>query len=244
MYRATGAGKEPVCPAMMSMAALMQGYLSVSDAEAVELTVVDLRWQMVLDRLGSTEPVFSQGAFQEFRERMIRHDLDRQIMEKTIALARSSGAFDFRKLPKTLRVAIDSMPLEGASRVEDTVNLLAHAGRKIVDCVAALLAWPRERVCKEAGIPLLAESSVKKALDYTWSDPEDKAEAVSLLVMQLTSLERWLGKQLPEALKQPPLSENIETLHQILKQPVRLASRRYHNQSRNHSAPARRPGCD
>src|SRR5260370_36111832 len=89
MYRDTGAGKEPVCPAMMSMAALMQGYLGVSDAEAVELTVVDLRWQMVLDRLGSTETVFSQGAFHDFRERMIRHDMDRRVMEKTIALART-----------------------------------------------------------------------------------------------------------------------------------------------------------
>src|SRR5438876_1560864 len=148
MYRDTGAGKDPVCPAMMAMAGLMQGYLGVSDAEAVELTVVDLRWQMVLDRLGSTEPVFSQGAFQEFRERMIRYDMDRRVMEKTIALARTTGAFDFKKLPKSLRVAVDSSPLEGAGRVEDTVNLLAHAGRKIVDCVAQLLDWPRERVCK------------------------------------------------------------------------------------------------
>jgi hypothetical protein len=218
MYRDTGAGKEPVCPAMMAMAALMQGYLSVSDAEAVELTVVDLRWQMVLDRLGSTEPVFSQGAFQEFRERMIRHDMDRRVMEKTIALARTTGAFDFKKLPKTLRVAMDSSPLEGAGRVEDTVNLLAHAGRKIVDCVADLLSWTRERVCKEAGIPLLAESSVKKALDYTWSDPEDKAEAVSLLVTQLTFLERWIQKRLPEELARPPLKEHVETLHQIMDQ--------------------------
>jgi hypothetical protein len=29
------------------MAVILQGYLGVSDAEAVELTVVDLRWQMV-----------------------------------------------------------------------------------------------------------------------------------------------------------------------------------------------------
>ena len=218
MYRDTGAGKDPVCPAMMAMAALMQGYLGVSDAEAVELTVVDLRWQMVLDRLGSTEPVFSQGAFQEFRERMIRHDMDRLVMEKTIALARTTGAFDFKKLPKSLRVAVDSSPLEGAGRVEDTVNLLAHAGRKIVDCVAGLLDWSRERVCKEARIPLLAESSVKKALDYTWSDPEDKADAVALLVTQLTFLERWIQKRLPEELSRPPLSEHIETLHQIMNQ--------------------------
>src|SRR5258706_5518454 len=48
MYRGTGAGKEPVAPAMMAMAVLLQGYVGASDAEAVELTVVDLRWQMVL----------------------------------------------------------------------------------------------------------------------------------------------------------------------------------------------------
>jgi hypothetical protein len=87
-----------------------------------------------------------------------------------------------------------------------------------VDCVAGLLEWPYERVCKEAGIPLLAESSVKRALDYTWSDPEDKADAVTLLVSQLTSLERWIQKRLPEELKRPPLLETVETLHQIIAQ--------------------------
>jgi len=218
MYRDTGAGKDPVCPARMAMAVLMQGYLAVSDAEAVQLTMVDLRWQMVLDRLGSTEEAFSQGAFQEFRQRLIRHDMDRVLLEKTVALARTTKAFDYRKLPKDLRVAIDSSPLEGAGRVEDTVNLLAHAGRKIVDCVAGLLSWPRERVCTEAGIPLLAESSVKKALDYTWSDPADKAEAVSVLVGQLSSLEAWIRDRLPEEIARPPLKGHVETLHQVMAQ--------------------------
>src|SRR5690606_29407020 len=99
----------------------------MSDGEMVELTVVDLRVQMVLDRLGEGEPAFSQGALQEFRERLIRADLDRRLLERTVALARSTREFDPRKLPKTLRVAIDSSPLEGAGRVEDTFNLLAHA---------------------------------------------------------------------------------------------------------------------
>lgn len=218
MYRNTGAGKDPVCPARMAMAALMQGYLGVSDAEAVQLTMVDLRWQMVLDCLGNTEEAFSQGALQEFRQRLIRHDMDRALLEKTIALARTTQAFDYRKLPKDLRLAIDSSPLEGAGRVEDTVNLLAHAGRKIVDCVADLLSWPRERVCTDAGIPLLAASSVKKALDYTWSDPADKAEAVSVLVSQLTSLEAWIRDRLPHELARPPLQEHLETLHQVMTQ--------------------------
>jgi hypothetical protein len=46
MYRTTGAGKEARPPAMMAMAMLVQGYLGISDAEMIELTVLDLRVQM------------------------------------------------------------------------------------------------------------------------------------------------------------------------------------------------------
>jgi len=218
MYRDTGAGKEPVCPALMAMAVLLQGYLGASDAEAVELTVVDLRWQMVLDCLGTDEPAFSQGALSEFRARLIRHDMDRRLLERSAELARRTQAFDFRKLPKTLRVAIDSSPLEGAGRVEDTVNLLAHAGRKLVSCAAAMLDWTPEQVCKDAGIWLLSDSSVKKALDFTWTDPSDQAEAVTTVVEQLTRLERWVRRELSEAMKHPPLKEHVETVKQLIAQ--------------------------
>ena len=218
MYRSTGAGKDPKPPAMMAMALLLQGYVGASDAEAVELTVVDLRWQMVLGVLGADEPAFSQGAFQAFRERLIAADLDRRLLERTAELARTSGAYDPRKLPKTLRVAIDSSPLEGAGRVEDTINLLAHAGRKIVSCAATLLDWSTERVCVEAGIPLLLESSVKKALDLAWSDATEKATAIPRLVEQLVRLDLWIDGQFGPDAKQPPLKEHIETLHQLIHQ--------------------------
>ena len=132
MYRRTGAGKPALPPALMAMATLVQGYLGVSDAEMVELTVVDLRVQLVLGCLGAEAPPFSQGALQEFRERLIAADLDRRVLERTVELAKRTKAFDHRKLPKTLRVAIDSSPLEGAGRVEDTYNLLAHAARNVL----------------------------------------------------------------------------------------------------------------
>ncbi len=218
MYRQTGAGKEPVCPGLMAMAMLLQGYEGVSDAEAVERTVIDLRWQMALDCLGQGDPAFSQGAFQEFRQRMIATDMDRRVLERTVEVARKTGAFDFRKLPKSLRVAIDSMPLEGAGRVEDTINLLAHAGRKVVACAAKILDWPVERVCDEAGAPLLGASSVKAALDRTWGGAEDRDEAVSELVEQLTALEQWLQNHLPGEVKEPPLSKHLATVHQLVDQ--------------------------
>jgi len=215
MYRDTGAGKDPTAPALLAMALLLQCYHGVSDVEAVALTVVDLRWQMVLDRLGSAEAAFAQDTLRGFRERLIRTDMDRRLLERTVEFARRTQAFDWRKLPKDLRVAIDSSPLEGAGRVEDTINLLAHAARKVILCAADLLHWPVERVATAAGMPLLLESSVKKALDLEWSDPDAKAQAVATLARQIESLAAWLRDKLPEEMKQPPLKEHIDTWAQI-----------------------------
>src|SRR6266542_7088648 len=150
MYRDTGAGQEPVPPALLAMIALLQSYLGVSDAEAVELTVVDLRWHMVLDRLGSTKPACAQGTLVDFRERLIRTDMDRRLLERTVEMARQSKIFDWRKLPKSLRVAIDSSPLEGAGRVEDTINLLGHAARTIVTTMARWLEVTVDAACAQA----------------------------------------------------------------------------------------------
>ena len=215
MYRDTGAGRDPVPPALLAMAMLLQAYEGMSDAEAVEMTVVDLRWQMVLDRLGCEEPAFAQGTLAAFRERLIRTDMDRRLLERTVELARKSKAFDFKKLPKTLRVAIDSSPLEGAGRVEDTINLLGHAARKVAMCAADLLGWPLERVAKEAGIPVLLETSIKVALDLEWSVPDAKTEAINILIEQVDALDAWLRNKLSEERSRPPLKEHVETLAQI-----------------------------
>jgi hypothetical protein len=214
-YRTTGAGKDALPPAMLAMAMLVQGYLGISDAEMVELTVVDLRVQMVLGCLGAEAPAFSQGALQIFRERLIAADLDRRVLERTVALAKQTKAFDHRKLPKTLRVAIDSSPLEGAGRVEDTYNLLAHAARNVIRCAAHMLGWPVDRVCAEAGIPLLAGSSLKAALDIDWNDAGEKAAALNTVAQQLDALQAWLERRLPEDIAAPPLKAHLETLAQI-----------------------------
>jgi hypothetical protein len=218
MYRRSGAGKPPVPPALMAMASLLQGYVGASDAEAVELTVVDLRWQMVLGCLGNTEPAFSQGALHDFRHRMIRGNMDRRLLERTVELACQTKGFDAKKLPKTLRIATDSSPLEGAGRVEDTVNLLGHGARNVVACVAALLDWEVDEVCAAAGIPVLLDPSVKKGLDCEWGDPTQKTNALQVLVDQLASLQTWIEQRLPEEIAQPPLKETIDTLKQLIEQ--------------------------
>src|SRR6266571_1482972 len=185
MYRTTGAGKEALPPALMAMAMLVQGYL------------------------GAEAPPFSQGALQEFRERLIAADMDRRVLERTVELAKRTKAFDYRKLPKTLRVAIDSSPLEGAGRVEDTFNLLAHAATHVVRYAAGLLGWTAEKVCTQAGVPLLLESSIKKALDIDWNEAGAKAEALTTFSRQLDALESWMAHRLPEEVAKPPLKEHV-----------------------------------
>jgi hypothetical protein len=152
---------------------------------------------------------------QEFRERLIAADLDRRVFERTVELAKTTQAFDHRKLPKTLRVAIDSSPLEGAGRVEDTFNLLAHAARNVVRCAADLLGWTDEQVCRAAGIPLLVESSIKRALDIDWNDAVEKTDAIKTFTRQLDALQSWITRQFPNEMAQPPLKERVEALVQI-----------------------------
>lgn len=218
MYRQTGAGKAPVPPGLMAMATLLQGYLRASDATMVELTVFDLRVQIVLDCLGHREPAFSQGALSEFRQRLIRTQMDRRLLERTVEVAARQREFDWRQLKATLKVAIDSRPLEGAGRVEDTLNLLGHAGRKVAQAAARVLGWPLEKVCREAGIPVLLESSIKKALDVDWNQAEQKTQALQTLCQQLDRLEDWLKKHLPIQLNQSVLAEPLKVLAQLRNQ--------------------------
>lgn len=218
VYRDTGAGRVPHPPALMAMVVLLQMYTQTSDAEAVQRSVVDLLWQMALDCLGATKPPFSQGSIHDFRQRLIAHDLDRRLLERTAELAKETGAFDPKKIPKTLRVAADSKPLQGAGRVEDTINLLGHAARDIVRCVASLLGEAPEDVARGAKIPFLLETSTKLALDTDWTHPQQKSRALQKLLRQLGNLVSYVRSRLPEEAKQPPLCEQLETLEQIMDQ--------------------------
>jgi hypothetical protein len=215
MYRDTGEGKQPIAPALLCMVLLLQAYTGASDADAIDLIVDDRRWQLVLDMLGAEEPAFAQGTLQNFRDRLIRHDMDRRLLERTVELAKKTKAFDWKKLPKTLRIAVDSRPLEGAGRVEDTINLLGHAAFKLLRGAAMLLERRAEEIAACAGAPLFLVSSVKTGLDIDWSDPEQQTWAVGELVRQIDALSEWIRTQAGLAADEPPLKDLFETIAQL-----------------------------
>ena len=123
LYADKPKGHPPIPPAQLALATILQAYTGVSDDEVIEATTMDRRWQLVLDCLDCPEPPFSKATLLAFRQRLIAHDFDRRLIERTLQVAQASGAFS----PKALRVALDSSPLWGAGKVEDTYNLLGHA---------------------------------------------------------------------------------------------------------------------
>lgn len=218
MYRDTGAGVPPNPPALMCMVLLLQSYVKVSDAEAVEASVMDARWKLVLDCLEAQEPAFSQGSLQQFRQRLIAHDMDQRLLERTIEVARMSQGFDWKKLPKALEVAIDSRPLVGAGRVEDIFNLLGHAARKVVACASKQTALSAQQICSQAGCPLFVASSIKAGLDIDWSDPEQKLQAINELVEQVEALNRWVQSELHHRSTDDPIERYLDALAQFQQQ--------------------------
>src|SRR6516225_7592233 len=213
-YSAEPGGKEPVEAGMLTLATLLQAYCHVGDRDAVELTVMDKRWQMVLDCLGAEKPPFSQGTLCNFRLRLMAHDLDKILLERTVTLAEQTGGFGARQL----RAALDSTPLFGAGRVEDTLNLLGHALRKAVGLAAKALGTSAEVLMAEAGLGLVGQSSLKAALDLDWGAPTARASALRLVLEEVARWQSWLEQQQRLSAQEPPMQEVLETLDQIVAQ--------------------------
>jgi hypothetical protein len=192
-------GQPPVPPAQLALATILQAYTGVSDDEVIEAAVMDRRWQLVLDCLGAEEPPFAKGTLVGFRKRLIERDLDRRLVERTVELAAATGGFGAR----ALRAALDSSPLWGAGRVEDTWNLMGHALRKALGVIAAVQGWGQAAgtavVAAQAGVPQLAVSSLKAALDADWDDPAARDAALAQVLGLLDQVEAFTAGQYGDA---------------------------------------------
>ncbi len=194
-YTDSPKGQPPVPPAQLALATILQAYTGVSDDEVIEATVMDRRWQLVLDCLDSGQPPFAKGTLVGFRKRLIERNLDRRLVERTVELAARTRGFGAR----ALRAALDSSPLWGAGRVEDTLNLMGHALRKALGVIAAVQGRGQAAgtavVAAQAGVPQLAASSLKAALDLDWDDPATAGLALAQVLGWLDQVEAFTAGQ-------------------------------------------------
>jgi hypothetical protein len=207
-------GTAPVPPALLAMVTLLQAYDQIGDAEAVVTAQLDPRWQMALGCMGATKAPFSQGVLVKFRGRMIAHDLDQKLLARTIELAKRTGKFGWQHL----QAALDSSPLLGAGRIEDTWNLIGRALGAVVTCAAKAVARPRAQVMAEAALTLVGRSSLKAALDIDWDDPAAQAAALEQLLSEVDRMERWVAAQPATTQATPALQDALTALRAVLTQ--------------------------
>src|SRR5437016_4922544 len=216
LYRKAERGQPPVAPAMLALALILEAYSGVSDDEVIEATVMDRRWQLVLDCLDTEQAPFSKGTLVAFRKRLIEAQMDRRLIERTIEMANQSQAFG----PRALRAALDSSPLWGAGRVEDTYNLVGHALKKVLRVVADQQGRELTEVAKEAAAEMVCGTSLKAVLDRDWDQVGQREEALDLVLKVLQAVETWVQTLPPdeEDLVQPV----VEIAQQVKAQDVQI----------------------
>lgn len=216
IYKDAPQGQPPIPPAQLALATILQAYSGVSDDELLEATVMDRRWQLVLDCLECETAPFSKGTLVTFRKLLIAHQLDRRLLERTVELAAASKAFGSR----ALRAALDSSPLWGAGRVEDTYNLLGHALRKALGVIARQQGRGLAEMARECGASLVGGVSLKAALDLDWDDQAARETALGMVLSALSACEDWLEAHPEVSQAQPAVLTSLAAAEVVRDQDV------------------------
>lgn len=212
-------GRTSVPPSLLACALLLQWYDNVSDQEATDRSMFDLRWKVALGLAMDEEP-FAKSTLQLFRTQLIVHQQARKLFETSLKHARQKRFF---KSPK-LKTALDTTPIFGKGAVEDTYNLLAESLRQVLRVLAELEQKEFEVFACEHDFRRYTEQSFKGTVAIDW-DNETLRQAVltslvadcnRVLVLARTMLTRYADTS-DEARR---IIEATELLGKILAQDV------------------------
>src|SRR5215207_2208799 len=127
-----GIGRPSIPPSQLARVLLLQYRTGVSDEQAMECVAWDLRWKVALG-LAVDHQGWHPTSLTKFRARLLLHRLERLALERTLELAGELGMLD-----GPVEQIIDSTPMLGAAATQDTVRLVRHGVRKLLDAVGAI----------------------------------------------------------------------------------------------------------
>jgi Transposase DDE domain/Transposase domain (DUF772) len=122
-------GRPSVPPSLLARVLLLQHRTGVSDEQAMECVAWDLRWKVALG-LAVDHQGWHPTTLTKFRARLLLHKKEGLALENTLRLAAELGMLD-----GTVEQIIDSTPMLGAAATKDTVRLVRHGVKKLIDAV-------------------------------------------------------------------------------------------------------------
>ena len=169
-------GRPSLPPSLLSGVLLLQFYDDVSDEEAVERMLFDLRWKVALN-LSLDCAEFDPSSLSRFRKRLIEHQKERYAFDRLMAVARTAGL-----LPDKLTLLTDTTWAKGAGAVQDTYTLIRKSIRKLLRQMGYATPQPRRGLAPEIQRLLATYLDQDQKAEIDWSDPQQRAAQLQVLV--------------------------------------------------------------
>ncbi len=125
-------GRPSIPPSLLAKILLLEYRCGLSDEAAMEALEWDLRWKVALG-LPVDHRGFHPTTLTKFRARLLLHGEERLALENTLRLAE-----ELQMLDAPAEQIVDSTPMLGAAATQDTVRLVRHGVRKLIDAVTAV----------------------------------------------------------------------------------------------------------
>ena len=205
-------GRPCIPPGQMFTLLLLQMYDNCSDEEAIKRSLFDLRWSVALD-IEPTVRLCGQSTLQEFRAKILLHDVAGKQFKSILGLARKLGI-----IKGPLQIAIDTTPVFGRGAVRDTYNLIGDGIRKVGQVLARLQDISPEQWATQNDFARYWEaSSLKGEAGIDWNDETQRRVFLNSLVVDaeriLLLADTLAGKAVEHA---PKLVEASALLRRII----------------------------
>jgi hypothetical protein len=149
-------GRPSIPPSQLAKVLLLQYRTGASDEQAMECVAWDLRWKIALG-LSVDHQGWHPTSLTKFRARLLLHEFERVALERTLVIAGELGMLD-----GPVEQIIDSTPMLGAAATQDTVRLVRHGVKKLLDAVAA--------------VDEQAAGQLDRGLEFDYARPNDKPD--------------------------------------------------------------------
>ena len=172
-------GRPGLPPSLMSGVTILQFHDDVSDREAVNRTLYDLRWKVALDLPLDFEG-FDDSSLSVFRKRMVEHGQERYAFDRFIQVGRAAGF-----IPDKVTLLTDTTSTKGAGAVQDTYTLLRKGTRKLLRALGYHLPGKRRGLSKQVKALVSTYVDQGRKADIDWSDAQQRKAQLQTLVQDV-----------------------------------------------------------
>ena len=169
-------GRPSLPPSLMSGVTLLQFYDDVSDREAVQRLLYDLRWKVALN-VPLDYAGFDASSLCNFRKRLLENGQERYAFSRFIAVGREAGF-----VPDRVTLLTDTTNVKGAGAVQDTYTLLRKGIRKLLKAAGFHLPGKRQGFSPQTEVLVERYLDRDGKADIDWADPQQRAAQLRVLV--------------------------------------------------------------